>query len=95
MEGLSFTRALAWTAPGTGQRDARRNRVTHHFCPTCEQPYGCPRGEEGCRSPHIYDCYYCYARRHRKELSALLTSVTARFGDDQSCAGYGDFCFAH
>jgi hypothetical protein len=72
--------------PGTGPLDARRNRVTHHFCPTCEQRYSCPRGEEDCGSPQVYDCYYCYVHRHRKELSALLASVTTRFGHNQSCA---------
>jgi hypothetical protein len=25
----------------------------------------------------------------------LLTSVTLRFSDNQSCAGAGNFCFAH
>ncbi len=69
--------------------------MNHHFCPTCEQPYGCPRSETDCGSPYIYDCYCCYARRHKKELSALIASVVMRLSDDQSCAGCGDFCVAH
>ncbi len=69
--------------------------MKHHFCPTCEQRYCCPRGEENCGSPHIYDCHCCYTRRHRKELAALLAALTTRFAEDQSCAGSGDFCLAH
>jgi hypothetical protein len=69
--------------------------VKHHFCPTCEQPYDCPRSEAACGSPHVYDCHRCYQRRYRKELDALVAQMATRFGDDQSCAGYGDFCYAH
>ncbi|MBZ5523498.1 MAG: hypothetical protein LAP21_14790 [Acidobacteriia bacterium] len=69
--------------------------MKHHYCPTCQQPYGCPRGEADCGSPHVYDCLCCYQRRHRQELAALVASVVTRFGDDQSCAGYGDLCYAH
>ncbi|MBZ5628802.1 MAG: hypothetical protein LAO06_08045 [Acidobacteriia bacterium] len=64
--------------------------MKHHYCPTCERPYGCPRAEADCGSPNVYDCHGCYQRRYRKELAALVASVAARFGDDQSCAGYGD-----
>ncbi len=69
--------------------------MKQHFCPTCEQPYGCPRTEAGCGSPDVYDCHCCYLRRHREQLNLLLAEVTARFGDDQSCYGYGKFCYAH
>ncbi len=69
--------------------------MTYHFCPTCEQTYRCPRAEEDCGSPHMYDCHCCYQRRYRKELNTLATDVAFRFFDDQSCAGYGDFCYAH
>jgi hypothetical protein len=43
----------------------------------------------------VYDCHCCYQRRYRKELATLAASVATRFHDDQSCAGYGDFCYAH
>ncbi len=43
----------------------------------------------------MYDCHCCYQRRYRKELNTLATDVAFRFFDDQSCAGYGDFCYAH
>jgi hypothetical protein len=69
--------------------------VKHHFCPTCEQHYACPRGEPECGSPETYDCHCCYQRRYRRELQALVATVATKFADDQGCAGYGDFCHAH
>jgi hypothetical protein len=69
--------------------------VKEHHCPTCGQSYGCPRGEPGCGSPHVYDCHCCYQRRYRKELMALAGAVAQRFGDEQGCFGNGDFSYAH
>ena len=69
--------------------------MTHHFCPTCERPYGCPRAEEDCGSPQVYDCYRCYLHRYQKEIFLLLAAVSSRFGDDHGCAGYADPCFAY
>ncbi|MGI9103302.1 MAG: hypothetical protein ACR2IF_12765 [Terriglobales bacterium] len=68
--------------------------MTHHHCPTCDRPYACAR-QDACRSPHVYDCLCCYQQRYRHELRNLLESVSARFGDEPTCAGEGDFCFAH
>ncbi len=67
----------------------------HHFCPTCERRYRCPRSEGDCGSPHVYDCHCCYQRRYVQQLSALAVEVACRFFDDRSCAGHGDFCNAH
>ncbi len=69
--------------------------MKHHFCPSCEQRYGCPRGEANCGSPDVYDCLACYRARHRKQLEALIEAVEARFGFGDACAGFGDFCNAH
>ena len=54
--------------------------MTHHFCPTCEQIYSCPRPEKSCGSPNVYDCYTCYVSRYRKELLTMLSSFAGRFG---------------
>ncbi len=68
--------------------------MKHHLCPTCGQRYGCPSGGTNCGSPHVYDCICCYQRRYRKELEALAAAVAFKY-EDQSCAGHGDFCYAH
>ena len=64
-----------------------------HFCPTCEQPYRCPRGEMDCGSPHVYDCPCCYQRRYCHELKALVSTVAASFGDSPGPTGEGDLCY--
>jgi hypothetical protein len=68
--------------------------VKHHYCPTCRQPYGCPRREADCASPHVYDCHGCYQRRYRNELTALIGTLAMRFGKEQGSSGYGDSCCA-
>ncbi len=95
LERLRFAYLVPARDGARRSRATLGDRVMHHFCPTCEQSYSCPRGETDCGSPQIYDCYCCYVRRHKMELSALIASVTMRFGDDPSCTAYGDCCFAH
>jgi hypothetical protein len=58
--------------------------VKHHFCPTCEQPYACQRGEPDCGSPELYDCMCCYQRRYRQELTSLAGALAARFAHGAS-----------
>jgi hypothetical protein len=48
-----------------------------------------------CGSPHLYECHCCYQRRYHQEIKALVVAVAATLADDQSCFGYGDFCYAH
>lgn len=67
----------------------------HHLCPSCGQPYGCPRGETECGSPYVFDCHYCYLTRHWRELQYAVADVADRFGIPDGCAGFGDFCHAH